>query len=166
MRTWIKYPLLFVVMVLLQVLIFNQIHLGGFLNPFLYVLFILLLPLSTPRYLVLLLSFAMGMTIDWFSNSPGLHASASVLMGYMRSPVIGLISQKESDQSDYPGLRQTGWSWFLTYSVMLVLIHHFFLFFVEVFSFENFFRTLMRSFASSIFTLVMIILSQFIMFRE
>ena len=166
MRTWIKYPLLFVVMVLLQVLIFNQIHLGGFLNPFLYVLFILLLPLSTPSYLVLLLSFAMGMTIDWFSNSPGLHASASVLMGYMRSPVIGLISQKESDQSDYPGLRQTGWSWFLTYSVMLVLIHHFFLFFVEVFSFENFFRTLMRSFASSIFTLVMIILSQFIMFRE
>ncbi len=166
MRTWIKYPLLFVVTVLLQVLIFNQIHLGGFLNPFLYVLFILLLPLSTPRYLVLLLSFVLGMTIDWFSNSPGLHASASVLMGYMRSPVIGLITQKESDQSDYPGLRQTGWGWFLTYSAILVLIHHFFLFFVEVFSFENFFRTLLRSFASSIFTLVIIILSQFIMFRE
>ncbi len=166
MRTWIKYPLLFVVVVLLQVLIFNQIHLGGFLNPFLYVLFILLLPLSTPRYLVLILSFILGMTIDWFSNSPGLHASASVLMGYMRSPVIGLITMKESDQSDYPGLRQTGWGWFLTYSAMLVLIHHFFLFFVEIFSFENFFRTVMRSFASSVFTLVIIILSQFIMFRK
>lgn len=166
MRTWIKYPLLFVVVVLLQVLIFNQIHLGGFLNPFLYVLFILLLPLSTPRYLVLILSFILGMTIDWFSNSPGLHASASVLMGYMRSPVIGLITMKESDQSDYPGLRQTGWGWFLTYSAILVLIHHFFLFFVEIFSFENFFRTVMRSFASSIFTLVIIILSQFIMFRK
>ncbi len=166
MRTWIKYPLLFVVVVLLQVLIFNQIHLGGFLNPFLYVLFILLLPLSTPRYLVLILSFILGMTIDWFSNSPGLHASASVLMGYMRSPVIGLITMKESDQSDYPGLRQTGWGWFLTYSAILVLIHHFFLFFVEIFSFENFFRTVMRSFASSVFTLVIIILSQFIMFRK
>ncbi|HNQ38403.1 MAG TPA: rod shape-determining protein MreD, partial [Prolixibacteraceae bacterium] len=73
MRTWIRYPVMFVVLVLLQVLLFNQIHLGGFLNPFMYVLFILLLPLSMPRYAVLLLSFFLGMTIDWFSNSPGLH---------------------------------------------------------------------------------------------
>ncbi|HPJ78460.1 MAG: rod shape-determining protein MreD [Prolixibacteraceae bacterium] len=166
MRTWIRYPVMFVVLVLLQVLLFNQIHLGGFLNPFMYVLFILLLPLSMPRYAVLLLSFFLGMTIDWFSNSPGLHASASVLMGFLRSPVISLITQKESEQSDYPGLQQTGWRWFLTYAVFLVVIHHLFLFFIEVFSFENFFRTLLRSLASSVFTLVMIFLSQFIIFRE
>lgn len=158
--------MMFVVLVLIQVLIFNQVHFGGFLNPFIYVLFILLLPLSLPRYAVLLLSFLLGITIDWFSNSPGLHASATVLMGFFRSPVVNLISLKESDQSDFPGLQLTGWRWFLTYAAILVIIHHFFLFYIEVFSFENFFRTLLRSIASSMFTVGIIVLSQFIIFRE
>ncbi len=166
MTSWIKYPVMFVVLVLIQVLIFNQVHFGGFLNPFIYVLFILLLPLSMPRYAVLLLSFLLGITIDWFSNSPGLHASATVLMGFFKSPVVNLISLKESDQSDFPGLQQTGWRWFLTYAAILVIIHHFFLFYIEVFSFENFFRTLLRSIASSMFTVAIIVLSQFIIFRE
>ncbi len=166
MKIWIKYPVMFVILVLLQVLLFNQVNFGGFLNPFIYVLFILLLPVSMPRYLILLLSFLLGITIDWFSNTPGLHASATVFMGLMRTPVISLITQRESEQSDYPGLHQTGWGWFLTYISFLVIIHHFFLFFVEVFSFENFFRTMLRSMASAVFTVFILILSQFFIFRD
>lgn len=166
MRAWIKYPVMFAVLVLLQVLIFNQMHLGGFINPYIYVLFILLLPVSMPRYQVLLLSFLTGIAIDWFSNTLGLHASASVLMGFLRFPVIKLISQKESDQSDYPGLKRTGIRWFILYISILVVTHHFFLFYVEVFSFGGFFRTLLRSLASSVFTVFILFLSQFLVFRE
>jgi rod shape-determining protein MreD len=157
---------MFLVLVLVQVLLFNQVHFGGFLNPYIYVLFILLLPISMPQYQVLLLSFLMGITIDWFSNTLGLHASATVMMGFLRLPVIKLITQKESEQSDYPGLKQTGLRWFLLYVSFLVLIHHFFLFYVEVFSFDNFHRTLLRSAASSVFTVFILFLSQFLVFRE
>jgi rod shape-determining protein MreD len=166
MRKWIKYPVMFTMLVLIQVLLFNQVHLGGFLNPYIYVLFILLLPVSMPQYQVLLLSFLIGITIDWFSNTLGLHASATVLLGFLRFPVIKLISQKESDQFDYPGLLQTGMRWFLLYISILVVIHLFFLFSVEVFSFENFHRTLLRSVASSVFTVFILLISQFMVFRE
>jgi rod shape-determining protein MreD len=155
-----------VVLVLVQVLLFNQVHLGGFINPYVYVLFILLLPISMPRYQVLLLSFLTGIVIDWFSNTLGLHAAASVLMGYARFPVIKLITQKESDQSDFPGVMQTGIRWFLLYISILVVIHHFFLFFIEVFSFENFHLTLLRSLASSLFTVIILFLSQYLVFRK
>lgn len=166
MNVWIKYPVMFVVLVLLQVLVFNQVQLAGFLNPYIYVLFILLLPVSMPQYQVLLFSFLIGMSVDWFSNTLGLHAASSVLMGFMRLPVMNLVSQRESDQVNYPGLHQTGWRWFLLYASILVVIHHFFLFFTEVFSFAGFFRTLLRSVASSAFTTGILVISQFLVFRE
>lgn len=166
MKTWIKYLLLFVLVVLLQVLIFNQIRMGGFVNPYVYLLFILLLPVSMPQYQVLLLSFLVGITVDWFSNTLGLHAAATVWMGMFRLPVMKLITLRESDQADYPGLKQTGLRWFLMYSSILVVLHHFFLFLLEVFSFGNFHLTLLRVVISSLFTVFILLLSQFLIFRE
>lgn len=166
MKTWIKYLLLFVLVVLLQVLIFNQIRMGGFVNPYVYLLFILLLPVSMPQYQVLLLSFLVGITVDWFSNTLGLHAAATVWMGMFRLPVMKLITLRESDQADYPGLKQTGLRWFLMYSSILVVLHHFFLFLFEVFSFGNFHLTLLRVVISSLFTVFILLLSQFLIFRE
>jgi hypothetical protein len=144
----------------------NQIHLGGFLNPYIYVLFILLLPMSMPQYQVLLLSFLIGITIDWFCNSMGLHAAASVLLGFVRLPVMKMITLRESDQLDYPGLKQTGLRWFLIYISALIVIHHFFLFYTEAFTFDNFFRTFLRSIASSVFTITVILLSQYLVFKK
>ena len=166
MKTWIKYPVMFIVLVLLQVLFFNQINLSGFLNPYIYVLFILLLPVSLAPYKVVLLSFLTGLTIDWFSNTMGLHASATVLMGFLRSPVIRLISATEGEQSDYPGLKQTGLTWFLLYISILVFIHHTFLFSVEVFTFDGFYRTILRSLGSFVLSVFVIFLSQNLIFRE
>jgi rod shape-determining protein MreD len=166
MRVWIKYSVMFAVLVLLQVLLLNQIHLGGFLNPYIYILFILLLPISMPQYQVLILSFLVGITVDWFSNTLGLHAASAVLIGFIRSQVMKLITIREIEQSDYPGLKQTGINWFLTYVSVLVVIHHMFLFYLEVFTFDNFFRTLSRALLSSVFTIVIIVLSQYLVFRK
>jgi rod shape-determining protein MreD len=165
-RIWIKYTLMFVLVVLVQVLLLNQVQLSGYLNPYFYVLFILLLPVSTPRYAVLLLAFLVGFTIDIFSDTLGLHSASTVLLGYFRTPIAGLLSARESDQSDYPGLKQTGLRWFILYISILVLIHHFFLFYLEVFTFARFFHTLIRAVFSSVFTVFIIVLSQFLVFRE
>lgn len=157
---------MFAVAVLIQVLILNQVQISGYLNPWFYVLFIILLPVSTPRYAVLLLSFLLGLIIDIFSDSLGLHMASSVLLGYFRSPVTGMLSARELEQSDYPGLKQTGFRWFLLYAAILITIHHFFLFYLEVFTFAGFFRTMIRALLSVGFSLFVIVLSQFLIFRD
>ena len=165
-RIWIKYITLFLTAVLVQVLLFNQVQFSGYLNPYFYVIFILLLPVSFPRYAVLLLSFILGFVIDVFSDTSGLHAASTVLLGALRTPVLTSLTARESDQSDYPGLRQTGIRWFLIYVSVLVLFHHFFLFYLEVLSFVSFFRTLLRLLFSTFFSVFIIVLSQFLVFRN
>ncbi len=165
-RIWIKYLLLYLFVVLVQVLILNQLQVSGYLNPYFYMLFILLLPVSTPRYLVLFLAFFTGFTIDFFTDTPGLHAAATTLLGYLRTPVLYLVSGRGSDIAEYPSLKNNGLRWFLVYSVLLVLVHHFFLFYMEVFSFTGFFRTLIRAIFSTILSVFVIVLSQFLIFRD
>lgn len=157
---------MFVGLVLIQVLILNHIQFSGFVNPYIYLLFILLLPLNSPRYAVLILAFLIGITIDVFSNSLGVHAFASVFVAYLRPIIIRLISSREEDMSNYPGLMQTKWSWFLSYVTIMVVFHHLALFFVEVFTFSNFLLTLSRVALSSVFSIFIIVLSQFIVFRD
>lgn len=157
---------MFVVLVLIQVLVLNQVQFSGFVNPYIYLLFILLLPLSAPRYAVLILAFLIGLTIDVFSNSIGVHAAASVFIAYARPLVIRVISNREEDRSDYPGLFQTKLSWFLSYVTIMVLMHHLVLFYLEVFTFSHFGNTLLRVFISSAFSIFVIVLSQFLVFRD
>lgn len=165
-RLIIKYGLMFIGLVLTQVLILNHIQFSGFVNPYIYVLFILLLPLNTPRYAILILAFLLGVTIDIFSNSLGIHAFATVFIGYLRPFVIRLISNREEDMSNYPGLMQNKLRWFLSYTTILVFIHHVVLFYIEVYTFSNFSGTLFRVLLSSVFSIFVIVLSQLIVFRD
>lgn len=157
---------MFVSLVLVQVLIFNQVQFSGFFNPYIYVLFVILLPLSTPRYLMLISAFLLGFVIDIFSNSLGVHAAATVFVAYIRPLIIRLISNREDDRSDYPGLYQNKLSWFVNYVIILVFIHHAILFYLEVYTFANFFNTLYRIILSSLFSTIVIVLSQFLVFRD
>lgn len=157
---------MFVGLVLTQVLILNHVQFSGFVNPYIYVLFVLLLPLSLPRYVVLLLAFLLGISIDIFSNSLGVHSFATVFVAYLRPIVIRLISNREEDRSDYPGLMQNKMRWFLSYITIMVVIHHMVFFYLEVFTFSNFFGTFYRVFISAIFSIFVIVLSQFIIFRD
>lgn len=167
MANWIiKYGFMFIVLVLIQVLILNHIQFSGFVNPYIYVLFVLLLPLSSPRYVVLLLAFLVGLTVDIFSNSLGVHSFATVFIAYLRPFVIRLISNREEDKSDYPGLKQNKFQWFISYVTIMVLIHHLVLFYVEVFTFANVLVTLIRALISSAASIFIIVLSQYIVFRD
>jgi rod shape-determining protein MreD len=157
----------FIFLVLLQVLILNNIEFSGFINPYLYILFILLLPFETPKWLLLLVSFILGITIDIFSNTLGMHAFASVFIAYMRPYVLGLFAPREGyDTTMKPGLRSFGMDWLIKYSFIMVLIHHTLLFYIEAFKFQLFFPTLLRVILSSIFTVILIILSQLLTQRR
>ena len=167
MNSTLKNIIRFIILILLQVTIFNNIQLSGFINPYLYVLFILLLPFDTPPWLLLVLSFFMGLSIDIFSNTIGIHASACVFMGFLRPYVLNYISVRDNYECNIEqGLYVYGFSWFLKYALILILAHHSFLFVVEVFSFQNFGDTIIRILLSSIFTLILVIISQFIISKK
>lgn len=166
-RDLLKYVIMFVVLVLLQALLLNNIQFSGYVNPYLYVLFILLLPFETPRYLLLFLGFFLGLSIDIFSNTPGMHASATTFMAFLRPSTIDLISSRDNvDATSSPRLTLMGFGWFMRYTLLLVVAHHLFLFFVEAFSVNAFIHTLTRSLLSAAFTIILIIISQFLIFKE
>ena len=153
----------FIILVPLQVLILDNIHFFGAVNPYLYVLFILLLPFETPRWLLLILSFMIGLAVDIFSGTPGMHAASSVLMAYLRPVVIANIhSKKEFESGMQPGIKDLGIRWFFIYVLILVFVHHVSLFLIETFRFSGLIYTISRASFSTIFTVIIIIITQFI----
>jgi len=153
----------FFLLILIQVLILNNINLGGFINPYFYIYFILLLPFEISGWLLLLLSFLLGAGIDVFTNTLGLNISACLAMGFARPYIIRSISTgTDSLLGDSPSLKNQGLKWFLYYSISLVLIHHFVLFYLEAFRFTEFFMTFFRMILSSIFTLLLVMISEYL----
>lgn len=158
----IRLSLLFVLLILLQVLVFNNIQFSGFVNPYIYLLFILLLPFEIPGWLLLLLSFLTGLTVDLFSLSPGMHTFATVLAGFVRPNILRIISPRDGYESGSgPSMQAYGFRWFFIYTALIVLIHHTALFYIEVFRFQDFFRTMFRVIMSSVFSLAFILLFEF-----
>jgi len=162
-----KYVIMFVVLVLVQVLILNNIQISGLINPYIYVLFVLLLPFNIQGYFLLGLSFLIGITVDIFGNTPGIHAGATVLLGFIRPGLASLISSRELiEKGTTPNMTQLGFASFIKYTVISVLIHHLVLFFAETFSFGDILETLLRWILSSLFSILIILGSQFIIFKN
>jgi len=167
LNTILKYAGLFILLLAIQVLLMNNIQFSGFINPYVYVLFILLLPFETEYWLILLLSFFTGLVIDLTSGTLGLHAAATVFAGFLRPYVLNLVSPREGyEKGDLPGLKAYGFRWFITYVLIIVVSHHLVLFYLEVFRFDYFFRTLLRVVLSSGFTILFIIIIQSIIIRR
>lgn len=158
----LKYSLIFIVLVLLQVLLFNNIEFSGYVNPYIYVLFILILPMEIPSWILLIISFFTGLIVDIFTGSIGIHSSASLFAGFCRPYVLRIISPRDGyEQGSELSLGNYGLYWFFVYTGVIVLIHHTVLFYFEVFSFKGFFRTLLRVILSSAFTIAFIMLGEY-----
>lgn len=151
----------FVVLVLAQVLLVNHIRLGGYVHPYIYVIFIMLLPVTMPKWQVLALGFVLGFCVDMFTGTPGLHAGVTTLMAFCRPAVLRLVSGHQKLENVHePNIGQLGGSWFLRYVACLVIVHHFALFFLESFSFRLMAQVLLRIVVSvpvSIFLIMMIL---------
>ena len=147
----------FVLLVLVQVLVLNNIQFLGYINPYIYILFILSLPFQTPRWFTLLLAFALGLTIDAFSNTMGMHAFAAVMVAFLRTGIIKLFTAIEEGNNPTPSFHTFGVSAYIKYVVTLVIIHHATLFFLEAFSVSNFWVMSLKIILSSILTIMMIL---------
>ncbi|MDB5141931.1 MAG: rod shape-determining protein MreD [Mucilaginibacter sp.] len=151
----------------MQVFLLRNITLYNISTPYLYIMFILLLPFEIPNILLFALSFLMGLTIDAFYDTPGLHAASCVLLAFVRILFISITVQKEGfDNEPEPTLSIMGLRWFFTYVLILTLAHHFFLFNLEVFRLSEIPYTLSRFVLSSIFTVFLILLSGFLFYRR
>lgn len=158
----LRLTLIFILLILLQILLFNNIQFSGYVNPYVYIMFILLLPIEMPSWLLLLLSFATGILIDFFSGSVGMHTSATVLAGFVRPYVLRVISPRDGyEPGSEPSMLTYGFKWFFTYTLLIVLVHHTALFFLEVFRFADFFRTLLRVLLSTLFSVSFILLIEY-----
>ncbi len=163
----IKNSVRFFVLILLQVLIIQNIRLGAYVILFPYVLFILLLPFETPKLLVLLLAFVTGLTIDMFYDTAGLHTAVCVFIGFLRYYVLRLLSPREGYEVGLsPTLNSMGTIWFLTYAGIIIFIHHFCFFYLEIFRFNEFFKTLLRVFLSTIGTFSLVYVIQFLFYSS
>ena len=157
----------FLMLLLLQALVIDHVDLAnGWVVPYLYVLFLLMLPLDTPAWATLLIGFCTGFVMDLFSSTPGLHASACTVLAYARTLLLRALAPREGyDQGQRATVADMGLAWFMTYAGLLVLLHHVWLFYMEVFRFDGFLITLVRVIASTAATLVLCLLAQLLMAR-
>ena len=166
MNKTVYFGLLFVFLVFLQVFVLNNILFLGYVNPYLYIAFVFLYPLKKNRFAFLLLSFALGLSIDFFSDSGGIHAFSLVTISYLRLFFIRVFFNKF--EVDYPffKLNLEPFGKKFNYIVTLTLLHHFLLFFLANFSFQNMSHVVLNTLYSSAFTLILYFLSIYIFSKK
>jgi hypothetical protein len=153
----------FLVLFIIQVFVLKQINLGWenfqYIFLMIYPLFILLMPLKVSRSLLLVLAFFLGLSIDVFYDSPGLHASAMVFTAFIRKYILKFLEPVEGYSTDStPTIRENGFNWFLIYSSLLMFIHCLFFFSVEAFSFVYLNEILLKTIFSFIISQIIILL--------
>ncbi len=155
----------FIVLVLFQVIVFNHINFLGYINPYIYIIFVLFFPIKSNRLLFIFLSFLIGLSVDMFSDSGGVHAAASVVIGYARpvflKSTFGTIYEYNNVKFDDVDFGSK-----LVYVALLTASHHLVLFTLEIFDISRILIILQNTFFSGIFTILLITLISIIFSRK
>ncbi|WP_299553285.1 rod shape-determining protein MreD [Seonamhaeicola sp.] len=155
----------FLALVLVQVLIFNHVNFLGYINPYIYILFIAFFPVKNNRAILIFLSFLIGLSIDMFLDSGGIHAAASVFVAYIRpvilKPSFGTMYEHQSVRFSAIDFGSK-----VTYIAFLVFVHHFVLFSLEIFSITKILLILQKTLFSSIFTILLSVIISVIFSRD
>ena len=157
-KSFIKVLIYFVLFVSIQVLIMDNIHLFRIVTPFLYLYIILKIPANVSRSYVIVISFLVGIVIDMFSNTLGMHAAACSLIGLIRNPLMIILSNKELVEDTTPSYRTFGVGAFVKYALSIIVIHHISLFLIESISLFDPVFLIFRIFAHVIFTAMFILI--------
>lgn len=153
---------LFFSLLFLQVFLLNNILFLGYINPYLYVAFVIFYPLRKERFLFLFLSFLLGLSIDFFSDSGGINAFALLFIAYIRLFFIRLILKKTEQDYLLFNIHEEPFGKVFNYIIILIVIHHFILFSLANFSTQNLSNVIINTLYSSIFTAVLFFLGTFI----
>lgn len=151
-----------ILLLLAQVIIFSNINFSPFINPYIFPLFILLLPFEIPRWLLLLIGFGAGLALDFFLGSAGMHAAACLLIAYLRPFLINIITPKGTEFETSPNVYAQGITWFFVYLGFTMLIYLTFYFLVEAATFLNFFWLLLKIFLSGLVSVLFMFIFLFL----
>lgn len=143
--------------VLLQVLVLNNIHIAGYATPFLYIYMLLKFETEMSRNQLLIWGFVLGLLVDLFSNTPGMHAAATVLLAFARPLMLQMFMSRDVQESIIPSFGSVGVGVFIKYLITCVLFHHTALLLIESFSLFNLPVLLLKIVLSSLLTLVCIL---------
>jgi hypothetical protein len=165
----LKNIIRFAVFILVQVYVLDNIPpLHRFIIPIIYFLFILWLPFSISRFWLLVIGFFTGLSLDYFSMTPGLHAAACVLIAYARPFVINVLTPKDTSEFNYrePSPKSMGWTPYLVYALVLTFLHHFYLTFLEWLQFGSFLDFLIKVISTTGISMLLIILTELLFTRK
>lgn len=167
MRIVLIYSIRFILVVLLQTLVFNQLEIGLGIHPMIYPLFIMLLPFNTSPVLLLLIAFVMGISIDILSNTGGLHTSSLLSFALFRPVIFKTFSPRDGyDPSKEGSIYEMGHLWFFYCFGILLLIHHLWFFFMEAFKFNEILYILRKLIFTVPVSYLLVILLQFLFLKR
>ncbi len=169
MNSIVKNSIRFVLFLLIQIIILNEVPpLHQFITPYLYFLFILWLPFGTSRLTLTILGFVFGYCLDVFSNTPGLHAAACTLIGYVRPSILNLLLAQEASEelTKEPSVGSMGWGPYFIYILLLTFIHHFYLVLLEWLQFGSFGYFIGKVIATTLMSVLLIFVVELVMNRR
>lgn len=163
-----KILLNFFIYILLQILIFNNAGITSLeIVPMFFLLSVLMIPVETPKWITLIAAFMLGIIIDIFSDTPGLNAFSTVLVAFFRPFILQYFSPRGGyEVAALPRIATLGISWFIKYTSVLIFIHQFSYYFMDNFGFNDFFYILTKIVIGTLYTFILILISQFIFFRK
>lgn len=155
---YLKLAAGFLFFLLLQVLVLNNISYAGWGTPFLYLYFLITLPNDLSRNAQLTFGLVMGLAVDLFCNTPGMNAFASVVAMTLRPHLLSLFGTRDELESFTPSFASYGAGSFLRYTFVMVLVHHFSLFAIQLFSMNDVATLALRTLASGAVTYLLILI--------
>ena len=148
----------FLILVLMQVLIFNNINLFGYTNPLIYIVFVFYYPLHKEKGTFLFLSFLLGLSIDFFSNTGGINAAATLFIAFIRLPLLSFILGKTDFDYQLFNIRSISFIKALSFITLMTIIHHFIVFSLDYFSLNDYVSILSKTFTTSLFSILIILI--------
>ena len=162
----ISYILYFILFFLLQIIFFRNVILFDYALCFVYIGYILILPIDIKPIPLMLIAFGFGIVMDSFFDTVGINAFVCVLVAFIRPYILKALTPGGGyDAMTEISISYMGFVWFIKYAALLVFIHHFVFFFIEAWNIKYFLDVLIRTVLSSSFTLSMIVLLQYLLNR-
>ncbi len=164
----VQNTIAFVVLALLQIVLFNHVEITDIgVFPAFFILFVLLLPYETPDWLLISLAFILGVAVDIFSDSMGLNSASTVFMAFLRPTVLKSLSPRDGyETGTAPKVYYMGFIWFLKYASIMIFIQQIVYYILADYSISLWINSLVKIFIGSFISIILIVISQFIIFRK
>lgn len=154
---WTKQIGRYIIIMLLQVLLFNQLQLWDVCHPYIYVLCLIMMPITLPHNMDMIIGAAAGLIMDIFCNSLGIHTAACILLMFIRPYLIGDVVNDKDRLNEQITVRAIGWEAMLKYVIILVIVHHFMVFCLAAWSWSHIGFVLIETLVSSLITILTIV---------